>query len=58
MDKINYKDDIRSFKRYTVIDHKKDVESLYHKWEWELAFVLIYLAGVGAGIFFTYKVLI
>ena len=36
--------------RYTVIDHKKNMKFTYYKGQWELAFALIFIAGIGMGI--------
>ena len=33
--------------RYTVIDHKKNMKFTYYKWQWELAFILIFIIGIG-----------
>jgi hypothetical protein len=41
--------------RYTVIDHKNNIKSTYTKWQWELAFVLIFVAGIGVGVLLSYS---
>lgn len=40
--------------RYTVIDNKKSIKSTYTKWQWLLAFALIFIAGIGEGILIYY----
>lgn len=44
--------------RYTVVDHKKNMMYTYAKWQWELAFALIFMAGIGTGVllFFCYAI--
>ena len=32
--------------RYTVIDNKTKIKYTYAKWQWVLAFILIYLSGI------------
>lgn len=39
-----------SKKRYTLIDHKWDIQTSYSWIEWELAFVLCFVVGVVTGI--------
>lgn len=39
-------------KRYTLIDNKKSKKFTYHKWELELAFALIFIAGIGISLLF------
>lgn len=41
-------------KRYTVIDHKTNMKHTYAKWQWELAFILIFIAGIGTGILLNF----
>jgi hypothetical protein len=41
-------------KRYTVIDHKNSMKHTYTKWEWELAFALIFIVGIGTGVLIYY----
>lgn len=36
--------------RYTVIDHENNVKYTYSEWQWKLAFILIFIAGFGAGV--------
>lgn len=40
--------------RYTVIDHKTNMKHTYAKWQWELAFALIFIAGIGTGVLLHY----
>lgn len=37
-------------KRYTLIDNKKKVTTEYTKFQWELAWILVFLCGVATGI--------
>jgi uncharacterized integral membrane protein len=36
--------------RYIVIDKKKNILNTYSKWQWEVAFILIFIAGIGMGV--------
>lgn len=41
--------------RYKVVDIKNNnTVSYYTKWQWELAFILIFVAGIGMGILISY----
>ena len=42
--------------RYIVTDTKTNIVSYYTKWQWLLAFGIIFLCGIGTGIllFYTY----
>lgn len=39
--------------RYTVIDHKTNIKNTYTKLSWDVAFLLIFLMGIGTGIIIT-----
>ena len=40
--------------RYTVIDHEKNMKFIYAKWQWKLAFALIFTAGIGMGVLLSF----
>ena len=40
--------------RYELKDLKNGKISFYTKWQWELAFLLIFISGIGAGILISY----
>jgi uncharacterized integral membrane protein len=37
-------------KRYTVIDHKRNVKNKYYEWQWNLAFAIVFIAGLITGV--------
>jgi hypothetical protein len=40
--------------RYKVFDLKTNILYEYSSWQWRLAFILIFLAGLGAGVLLFY----
>ncbi|MGK0253505.1 MAG: putative integral membrane protein [Mariniflexile sp.] len=41
-------------KRYTLIDNKTNMRHTYSKWQWELVFTLIFIAGITTGVILFY----
>ena len=42
--------------RYEVIDLKTKIKSFYYGWQWNLAFALIFICGIGFGILLSYLI--
>jgi len=40
--------------RYIVIDNKKNMKYSYAKWQWNAAFGIVFISGIGTGILLFY----